>query len=72
MISISECRRLLSDDAGSMTDGEVERLRNDLYGVADVLVDVCLSRWQQSSAEHNAEPEKIKALTSGRQRNIIG
>ncbi len=66
MLSLPECKQLLGDEAENMTDGEVERLRDDLYSVADVLVDVCLSPRQQSSVEPNAESGKVEALTCGR------
>jgi hypothetical protein len=38
MISLNECRRLLGAAGRDLTDAQLERLRLELYGLADITV----------------------------------
>jgi hypothetical protein len=49
MLSVDQCRQLLGDD-GHLSDAEIARLRDDLYGMAEVTVGV----WQQRSRSRTA------------------
>jgi hypothetical protein len=44
MLSIDRCRQLLGPAAIGMSDIQIERLRGQLYGLADVTVSVFLER----------------------------
>ncbi|HBL30985.1 MAG TPA: hypothetical protein DD490_29480 [Acidobacteria bacterium] len=48
MISLVECRKLLGDAGRELTDAQLERLRQDLYGLADIAVTCFLSQAQAS------------------------
>lgn len=39
MLSIEQCRKYLGDNGSSMTEQEVDELKNLLYQLANVLVD---------------------------------
>ena len=43
MISLAECRRILGDAARGLSDAELERLRRELYGLADITVSSFLA-----------------------------
>ena len=38
-LSVEECREILGQTEGAMTDAEIETLRNELERVAEVLLD---------------------------------
>ena len=40
MVSIGECRRLLGGDAAGLTDEEVAEVREELYRLARIAVDM--------------------------------
>ena len=55
MISLAECRRILGDAARGLSDAELERLRRELYGLADITVSSFLAT--KADKKHRT-PEK--------------
>ncbi len=49
MITLNECRRILGDAARGLSDAELERLRHELYGLADITVSTFLARQNRPS-----------------------
>lgn len=39
MISMEKCRELIGEKAESMTDDEIARIREDLYGLAELALE---------------------------------
>ncbi len=39
MISIEECRKILGESCSSMTDEQIEDLRNNLYKLTESVID---------------------------------
>ena len=56
MISLAECRRILGEAARGLSDAELERLRRELYGLADITVSSFLAT--KTSKKHRTTPEK--------------
>ena len=54
MLSIDRCRQLLGPAAVGMSDAQIERLRGQLYGLADVTVSVFLEM-RRPQSETNVE-----------------
>ena len=50
MLSVTDCREALGPDAGTLSDEEVAQLRACLYGLAEVAVDIHLSRVKIATA----------------------
>ena len=44
MISLEECRKLLGDAAHGLSDAELEHLRQQAYGLADIALRTALAR----------------------------
>lgn len=44
MISLAECRRILGDAGRELSDAELDRLRHQLYGLADIAVTCFLNK----------------------------
>jgi len=56
MISLAECRKILGDAGRDLTDAQLERLRQDLYGLADIAVTCFLSQTSRKAAPPHKEP----------------
>jgi hypothetical protein len=55
MLSIDRCRQLLGPEARDMSDLQVERLRDQLYGLGDVVVAVVLESRKPKPADDTLE-----------------
>ena len=56
MISLSECRRILGEAGREMSDAELERLRQELYGLADITVTCFLNQKNRTTPLPTKEP----------------
>ena len=56
MISLAECRKILGEAGRDLTDTEVERLRQELYGLADITVTCFLSKGGRKATIPDKEP----------------
>lgn len=56
MISLSECRKILGEAGRGMSDAELERLRQELYGLADIAVTCFLSQKNRATPFPTKEP----------------
>jgi hypothetical protein len=54
MISLAECRKILGKAEHELSDAELDRLRQALYGLADITVTCFLAKTNRVAAE----PEK--------------
>ena len=63
MLSISKCRQLLGNEAENMSDSDIEGLRAEFYGLADVLTEMFLSSQKQTTANLSPSPVETEALT---------
>jgi hypothetical protein len=60
MISLVECRRILGEAGRDLSDAELERLRQALYGLADIAV----SHFLDTRNRRNREiPPPVKEST---------
>ncbi len=55
MLSIDRCRQILGPAARNLSDAQVEQLRDQLYGFADIVVAVFLERRQEQPAADRME-----------------
>lgn len=44
MISLAECRKILGEAGRDLTDAQLERLRQELYGLADITLTCFLAK----------------------------
>lgn len=56
MISLSECRKILGEAGRGLSDAELDRLRKELYGLADITVTCFLTKGNRASAHPAKEP----------------
>jgi len=56
MISLAECRKILGAAARDLSDADLERLRQELYGLADIAVTLFLEKRARPSAHPAKEP----------------
>ena len=52
MISVEKCRELLGDAGLSLTDEEILTLRDQLYVLADIALDIAQKKQKESSNSH--------------------
>jgi hypothetical protein len=55
MLSIDRCRQILGPEARDMSDAQVEQLRDQIYGFADVVVAVVLESRKPTPADDTLE-----------------
>ena len=58
MISLAECRKILGDAGRGLSDAELERIRQDLYGLADIAVTNFLARRKRTTTPPDKEPTR--------------
>ena len=56
MISLAECRKILGEAGRDLTDAELERLRQELYGLADIAVSCFLAKGGRKATAPDEEP----------------
>jgi hypothetical protein len=56
MISLAECRKILGDAGRGLSDAEVDRLRQQLYGLADIAVSCYLTKRTKPTTPSAKEP----------------
>jgi hypothetical protein len=57
MISLDECRKLLGPTC-ELSDEELERLRDDLYALADIVVTAFLERREADAMQRATSPQE--------------
>ena len=56
MISLAECRKILGDVGRGLSDAELDRLRQELYGLADITVTHFLAKRNRKTTVPEKEP----------------
>jgi hypothetical protein len=56
MISLVECRKILGEAARELSDAELDRLRQELYGLADITVTHFLAKSHKGTTPPPKEP----------------
>jgi len=56
MISLVECRKILGDAARGISDADLDRLRQELYGLADITVTCFLAKDTNATTPPPKEP----------------
>lgn len=56
MLSLAECRKLLGDEARDLSDADVEQLRHEAYGFANLIMTQFLERRRR--ARKDTHPAK--------------
>ena len=56
MISLAECRKILGDAGRGLSDAELDRLRHELYGLADITVTCFLNKKNRTTTHLAKEP----------------
>ena len=56
MISLAECRKILGEAGRDLSDAQLERLRRELYGLADITVTCFLARRSRKVTVPDKEP----------------
>jgi|GraSoiStandDraft_4_1057263.scaffolds.fasta_scaffold905930_1 hypothetical protein len=56
MISLVECRKILGDAARGLSDADLDRLRQELYGLADITVTCFLAKDTKATTPPPKEP----------------
>ena len=60
MISLEECRKILGDQARRLSDAELDHLRQQLYGLADIALTCALTRRDEGVTFPSEEPSTAK------------
>lgn len=60
MLSLEECRKILGDEARGLSDAELDHLRQQLYGFADVAISFYLTRRDEGVTLPSKEPPTAK------------
>ena len=58
MISLAECRKILGEAGRDLSDAQLERLRRELYGLADITVTCFLKERNRAKAHPAKEPPR--------------
>ena len=56
MISLAECRKILGEAGRDLSDAQLERLRRELYGLADITVTCFLEGRSRKVTVPDKEP----------------
>ena len=56
MISLAECRKILGEAGRDLSDAQLERLRQELYGLADITVTSFLTKRNRATTHSAKEP----------------
>jgi len=56
MISLDECRKILGDAGRDLSDNDLDRLRQQLYGLADIAVTCYLIKREKTVTLPTKEP----------------
>lgn len=56
MISLAECRKILGEAGRGLSDAELNRLRQELYGLADITVTCFLNKKNRATTHPAKEP----------------
>ena len=56
MISLDECRKILGDTCRGLSDAELDHLRQQLYGLADIAVTCYLTKRNKTATLPAKEP----------------
>ena len=57
MISLAECRKILGEAGRDLTDAQLDRLRRELYGLADITVTCFLAKGGRKATVPDKEPK---------------
>ena len=56
MISLDECRKILGDEARGLSDADLDHLRQQLYGLADIAITRYLTERDKAASLPSKEP----------------
>lgn len=56
MISLAECRKILGDAGRGLSDAEIDLLRQQLYGLADIAVSCYVTKRTKTTTPPAKEP----------------
>ena len=58
MLTIEQCRATLAEDGKDLTDEQVEKIRNSLYGLANTALDMYFEDKLKPLPQTSPSPEK--------------
>lgn len=62
MLSLEECRKILGDKARGLSDADLELLRQQAYGLADIVLSIYLDRRDEGVTFPSEEPPTATPL----------